>query len=273
MQDILSKSGRMLSLYIRMPKDAVKGVIQINTGTCIPQKTYWKFAEFLTKNGYISITYDYSDADKYTSDVSHIDWILDIESVFDYILKEYPAYKKYMVGHSSGGQLVGYINNCNQIDKLFLVASANGYIKNLGFFMQLIMLLFWKLIVPFSIKRYGFMNNKILGTNGGFPRNIILQLRSWCFQKDFFVPFFAQKNISSYYHTIKNPIIAYHLADDMIANRKSCEYILNLYSDANRTINTLHAQDFGMKKFGHRGFFHKSAEQKLWTIFLQELEK
>ena len=271
-QNILSKSGKMIELSIRKPELIAKGVIQINTGTCIPQKIYWKFAEFLTNNGYITITYDYSDAFNYESEVSHPDWILDIESVFDFILQEYPDLKKYMVGHSSGGQLIGYTNNCNQIDKIFLVASANGYVKNLSLAMQLVMSVLWKIIVPFSIKRYGYMNNKILGANGGFPKNIILELRSWCLQKDFFIPFFKQKNITSYYHTIKNPVKAYHLADDAIANKKSCMYILDLYTHAQKSLETLHAADYEMKKFGHRGFFHASAEKLLWSKFLKELE-
>jgi predicted alpha/beta hydrolase len=260
---ILSKSGKEIQLTIREPETIVKGVVQLNTGTCIPQKIYWKFAEFLTKNGYVTITYDYSDSSNYTSDIAHPAWLLDIESVTDFILQNYKNEKKYAVGHSSGAQFIGYSNNCNQFDKIFLVAASNGYIKNLSFPFRIVILLFWKIIVPYSIKKYGYMNNKILGSSGGFPKNIILELRSWCFQKDFFIPFFKQKNIPSYYHTITNPVKEYHLADDAIANRKSCEYILNLYTNAEKSIETLHAKDFGMKKFGHRGFYHASAEKVL----------
>ncbi len=269
---ILSKSGKEIQLTIHEPETIVKGVVQLNTGTCIPQKIYWKFAEFLTKNGYVTITYDYSDSSNYTSDIAHPAWLLDIESVTDFILQNYKNEKKYAVGHSSGAQFIGYSNNCNQFDKIFLVAASNGYIKNLSFPFRIVILLFWKIIVPCSIKKYGYMNNKILGSSGGFPKNIILELRSWCFQKDFFIPFFKQKNIPSYYHTITNPVKEYHLADDAIANRKSCEYILNLYTNAEKSIETLHAKDFGMKKFGHRGFYHASAEKVLWNKFLKDLE-
>jgi predicted alpha/beta hydrolase len=269
---ISSKSNHTIVLTIREPKQMIKGIVQINTGTCIPQKIYWKFAEFLSNHGYVTITYDYTDAANYSSDVTHTVWLKDIESVFDFVLENYPLQKKYMVGHSSGGQLVGYINNCHLIDKLFLVACANGYIGNLNFATRSGMQFFWKVIVPFSIKRYGYMNNKLLGSNGGFPKNIITELGSWCRQPDFFVPYFKEKNVISYYHTIKNPVKAYQLDDDVIANRKSCEYILNLYSNADKSFETLQAKDFGMKKFGHRGFFFSSAEKLLWPKFLKDLE-
>lgn len=269
---IPSKSGKSIPLTLRVPEAAVKGIVQINTGTCIPQQVYWKFAEFLTRNNYITVTYDYSDAADFGSAVSYTAWIADMESVTDYIVQEYASLKKYVVGHSSGGQLIGYSNNCRHFDKLFLVAASNGYVGNLTFPVRLGMLLFWKIVVPFSIRRYGYMNNKLFGTSGGFPKNIILELRSWCFHPDFFVPFFREQVVLSHYHTITNPVKEYHLADDVIANRKSCEYILNLYTSADKSIETLHANDYGMKKFGHRGFFFSSAEKLLWPKFLQDLE-
>ena len=270
--DIISRSGKTISLTVHEPEIAAKGIIQINTGTCIPQRVYRKFAEFLCRNGYTSITYDYSDAGNFKSDVSHTAWLKDLQSVFDYVIKNYPDLKKYIVGHSSGGQLVGYMSNCNKIDKLFLVACSNGYIGNLNFAIRIVMKFFWNIIVPFSVKKYGYLNNKLFGTKGGFPKNIILELRNWCYNPDFFIPFFKEKNIPSYYHTITNPVIAYHLADDVIANRKSCEYILNLYVHAEKSIETLYAKDFEIKKFGHRGFFFAKAEKVLWHKFLKDLE-
>ena len=269
---LLSASGNEIVLRINHPKEHAKGIIQINTGTCIPQKIYWKFADYLTRNGYITITYECSDAHHYRSEVSHEVWLKDMASVFDYVITQYSTLKKYMVGHSSGGQLVGYIPNCDKIDKLYLVACSNGYLGNLDFVTRIGMQLFWKLIVPYSIRKYGYMNNKLLGSNGGFPKNIILELGSWCKDPDFFIPYFKQKHISSYYHTIQHPVKAFHLADDVIANRKSCEYILNLYTNADKSIETLKPKEFGMKKFGHRGFFQGDAEKKLWPYFLKELE-
>lgn len=271
--NITSKSGNTIALSIRTPVTSIKGVVQINTGTCIPQQIYWKFAAYLSNNGYISITYDYSDASNYSSSVTHAAWLKDIESVTDYIFQTYPTLKKYAVGHSSGGQFIGYTNNGRHFDKIYLVACANGFVGNLSLPLRLMMLVLWKVIVPFSVKRYGFMNNKIFGAKGGFPKNIILELGNWCQQPDFFVSYFKQQQVPSYYHTITNPVKAYHLGDDVIANRKSCEYILNLYTEADRSIETLDAKDYGMKKFGHRGFFFASAETLLWPKFLQDLEQ
>ncbi|MCB0508264.1 MAG: alpha/beta hydrolase [Bacteroidetes bacterium] len=264
--------NRELILKLRVPSTNIKGVVQINTGTCIPQKIYWKFAEYLSQHGYVTITYDYTDAQNYTSNIRHETWLEDIESVCQYVLQQYPNEKKYIVGHSSGGQFIGYAKSAAQFDKLFLVACANGYVGNLKFGMRIVMRFFWKIIVPLNVRYFGYMNNEIFGVRGGFPKNIIQELGYWCTQPDFFVSYFKNKNIPSYYHTITTKVKAYHLADDAVANKKSCEFILNLYSQANKSIETLNAADYGIKKFGHRGFFFPSAEKKLWSKFLKELD-
>ncbi len=268
-----SQSGSTIDLTVRTPDADIKGVVQINTGTCIPQRVYWKFAEYLCKNGYVAITYDYTDAQNFKSNVRHETWLLDIESVCLFILQKYTSEKKYIVGHSSGGQFLGFAKSAKQFDKLFLVACANGYVGNLSFTRKIGMLFFWKVIVALTVRIYGYMNNEIFGVKGGFPKHIIQELGYWCSQPDFFVSYFHNKNIPFYFHTIKNKVKAYHLADDGIANRKSCDYILDLYTHADKSIETLQATDYGIKKLGHRGFFFPKAENKLWPKFLAELEQ
>ena len=269
---IISTSGKTLPLRIRTPDAPPKGVVQINTGTCIPQKIYWRFAEFLTENGYVTITYDYSDAQNFSSTVSHTDWIKDMESVFDFVLREFPCLKKIIVGHSSGGQLLGMMYNCSMIDRVYLVASASGYWKLLKFPYQFALLFFLNVIVPVNIRVFGYFNNKIFGSGGGFPSSILLELRSFCFQPDFFAPFFKSKNIPSHYHEITAPLKAYHLQGDIIANEKACRYITELYTHSDRSFITLNPHDYGVKKFGHRSFFSSGAE-KLWLEFLEDLGK
>lgn len=270
--NIDSKSGQLLELLVREPETDTKGVVLINTGTCIPQQVYWKFADFLCRNNYISITYDYTDAQNFKSDVSHSIWIDDIESALSYVVETYPDLKKYCVGHSSGGQFLGFAPSSTKMDKLFLVASANGYWKNMNFPFYILMLLFWYLLVPFNVLINGYFNNQMYGVKGGFPKRIILELRRFCLTKDFFIPFFKSKNIPFYFDDIKCPVKAYHLADDSVATFKGCSYILNMYKNAQKSMETLHSKDYGIKAFGHRGFFFAKAEDKLWYKFLDELK-
>jgi predicted alpha/beta hydrolase len=270
--EIQSAAGATIYLNIRKPNVKIKGVVLINTGTCIPQKIYWKFAEFLTENEYVTITYDYSDAQNYTSSVSHTDWIKDMQAALDYVQNNYANEKKYIVGHSSGGQLIGYMKNAKDFDKLFLVASAHAYWKKSPAWYGYSMQIFWKILVPLNIGINGFFNNKMYGVSGGFPKNIILELRSFCMNEDFFFPFFNSKNTASYFDTIRCKVKAYHLADDIVANYISCNDMLDKYTNADKTIETLHAKDFDMKEFGHRGFFSSKAEKILWPKFLKDLE-
>lgn len=268
---INSLSGRNIQLMIRHPEQQVKGVVLINPGTCIPQKVYWNFADFLTKNNYISITYDYGDAQNFKSKVSHVDWIKDMNAAMQYVVENFADCKKYCVGHSSGGQLIGYSSSAKDFDQLFLVASTNGYWKYLNPLYKLLMLLFWYIIVPLNVLINGYFNNKMYGVSGGFPKKIILELRHFCLSKQFFLPYFAQQKVPLFYNTIQCPVKSYYFADDAVTSLKGCQFILDLYANAPREIETLKAKDYGMKYFGHRGFFNKKAEYLLWNKFLIDL--
>jgi predicted alpha/beta hydrolase len=268
---INSLSGRNVILTIRNTAQP-KGVVLMNTGTCIPQRVYWNFADFLCENGYTSITYDYGDAQNFKSKVSHTDWILDIEAALQYVAAHFSGIKKYCVGHSSGGQLLGFAPSAQKMDKLFLVASANGFWRNMRFPFKYLILFLWYILVPVNIAVNGFFNNKMYGVSGGFPKNIMLELRHFCLTPQFFIPFFKSRQIPFYYDEITCPVKAYHLGDDQLATLKGCTFILKMYKNAEKSIETLNARDYNMKPFGHRGFFNAKGREKLWHKFLKEIE-
>jgi len=269
---MIEQKVKNIILNIREPEKETKGVVLINTGTCIPQKVYWNFANFLVEHQYIAITYDYSDAQNFTSNVSHIDWLKDIDAAMQYIVEQYPSLKKYVVGHSSGGQLIGFSKHAQYFDKLFLVASTNGYWKYMKFPVKYFIWILWYLLVPLSIALNGYFNSKMYGVAGGFPRNIIMELRRFCLNPNFFISFFKEKNVDFYYDTITCPVKSYHLADDKLISEAGCRFILNMYDKAEKSLETLYAAEYGMKSFGHRGFFSLAAKQKLWYKFLTELD-
>ncbi len=267
-----SASGSKLELQFRLPAGTPKAVVQINTGTCIPQKIYWKFADYLSRHGYISVTYDMTDADNFSSSVSYADWIKDMDSVMQYLKQSYPDLPLIVVGHSSGGEFVGTLPSYHLADKIIMVASSNGYWKKMDWSVRYFMWLFWKLLVPYSIRKYGYMNNKMLGVSGGFPKNIILELRDFCMRPDCFLPFLRERGIPVQYDKVNVPVIAYHLGDDKIANAAACRYVLDLHINAPRQFISLRARDYDMKSFGHRGFFAAKAEKLLWPEVLKVLE-
>lgn len=268
---IASASGATLPLTVRVPDGAAKGVVLIHTGTCIPQKVYWRFADFLSENGFIAITYDYSDAQNFRSAVSHTAWLKDMEAAIEFIRTAYPGLRKIVVGHSSGGQLLGMLPNSRFLDRIYLVASANGYWKLMDGPAKYAMWLFWQIVVPLNLALFGYFNNRIFGAGGGFPKNIILELRSFCQQADFFFPFFESRQLRPGYDSIRVPVTAYHLEGDAIANARACRYILDLYTHADRRFITLKASENGGKPYGHRDFFNPRLSRE-WERMLAEME-
>ena len=99
-QNILieARDGFKLASTIRRPNSKIKGVIQINCGTGIPQSLYANLADYLRETGYVTVTFDYrgigSSKPKSLKgfEANLEDWgQLDMTSVFDWINKEFPA--------------------------------------------------------------------------------------------------------------------------------------------------------------------------------------
>ena len=118
-----------------------------------------------------------------------------MNAAMQYVVENFADCKKYCVGHSSGGQLIGYSSSAKDFDQLFLVASTNGYWKYLNTLYKLLMLLFWYIIVPLNVLINGYFNNKMYGVSGGFPKKIILELRHFCLSKQFFLPYLISLNL------------------------------------------------------------------------------
>ena len=108
-----------------------KGVIAINPGTCLDQQCYFRFAHWLAQQNYDVLTYDYrgvgesAPANLKGFKASIVNWgQLDIPAVIDWMVEKYPHQKRFMVGHSMGGQIIGLADNINQIEKVCLLYTS-----------------------------------------------------------------------------------------------------------------------------------------------------
>ncbi len=202
---ILAKDGYALTAILREPNSPIKGIVQIHCGTGIPQVLYAHFAEFLTENGYATLTFDYRGIGKskygslkeFKADL--LDWgQLDMTGVFDWVLKTYPNERKIIVAHSMGGQLVGLMENNDKIDQLFLVASSTGYWRDMSSPYKWIMPpIGFFLLIPLQIFLYGFIKAKKTKQGEDLPLGVGRQWRKWCMSPNYFECDFG-KSIKTY---------------------------------------------------------------------------
>ena len=90
-----------------------KGIVAINPGTAVGQGLYAKFSYWLSQHNFDVLTYDYRGIEASAPSTlkgfqaSIIDWAKkDIAGAIDWMTKNYPKQKKYLVGHSMGLSLI-----------------------------------------------------------------------------------------------------------------------------------------------------------------------
>jgi predicted alpha/beta hydrolase len=276
---ITAKDGYALAAVLREPETPLKGVVQIHCGTGIPQKLYAHFADFLTENGYATLTFDYRGIgkSKYVSlrgfKAKLQDWAqLDMTSVFDWVLNRFPNDKKIIVAHSMGGQLVGLMENNHRIDNLFLVASSTGYWRDmskpyrwilppLGFF----------LLIPLQVAFYGFVKAKKVRQGEDLPLGVGMQWRKWCINPKYFETDFGKSIKNLYYDQVRIPLKSIQISDDPIANNVTANKMLTYYKNATISIDRVTPKSLGVDKIGHTGFFSRRFKETLWVKLLGDI--
>ena len=276
---IKAKDGYFLSATIRKPLTKLKGVIQFNCGTGIPQKVYSNIAIFLTEQGYVTVTYDYrgigdSQPKNLKGFQSRIeDWgIIDMTSVFDWIISQFPNERKIIIGHSMGGQLIGLMENCQKIDKLILIASSTGYWKDMSSPYKWLMPPLWFLFIPFTTFIYGYANAKKIHQGENLPKGVALQWKKWCVNPNYFDDDFQKSNTKLFFNKVKIPLKSIQITDDPIANEITANKILNYYVNAKIEIEKINPIQYGVKKIGHTGFFSRQFRDTLWKNLMVDIE-
>jgi predicted alpha/beta hydrolase len=277
---IEARDGFKLSATIRRPLTEIKGVIQMNCGPGIPQKVYSNLAIYLTQYGYVTVTYDYRGIGNSKPknlkgfEAKIEDWgILDMTSIFDWIISEFPNEKKIIIGHSMGGQLVGLMDNYQKIDKLVLIASSTGYWKDMSSPYKWLMPPLWFLFVPLTTFIYGYANAKKIRQGENLPKGVAIQWRNWCINPNYFDEHFQKSNTSLFFDKLRIPLKSIQIKDDPIANEITSNKILKYYKIANIEIEKISPEQLGVKKIGHTGFFSRQFKDTLWKNLKTDIEK
>ena len=259
-----------------LPKTEVKACVLITSATGVKQTSYYKFAQFLSDNGYALYTSDYGGIGESktsslkTFDTSASHWATnDTETLLMWIKKTYPDKKLYAIGHSIGGQLLGITPSNHILDGILLVASQTGYWKMWSGIQKYSMFLLWYLLMPLSIKIKGYFPGKLLGSSEDLPKSMALQWRSWCMSPNYLFDKVADAH--QLYQQVSCPMYSISAEDDKFAPKNVVDWISHRYSNATLTRVHLMPQELGLKSIGHFGYF-RSSKRVVWEKLLAYLE-
>ncbi len=261
----------------------------INPAIGVKRKLYHEFAAFLVEQGISVVLYNYrgmEDGIKALPSDVQCDaeaWgRLDQSAIIDWVKNELEPQKLLTLGHSIGGQLLGFAENFTEIDGLIHVASQKGDYRLWPFKGRLKLMMLWHVLIPLMSRGQQFNAKKLsLGTYP-WPASAAKQWASWGQQKDYL--FNAKFGFDlSPWHQYNKPLLSLGFSDDDMAPPAAIDGLLAEFGscvgssvhDNKHIVNRIiDPKSLNLDGIGHFGFFKPKTKQ-LWqdtVIWIQQLQ-
>lgn len=274
--ELQKENGNPINSCIFHPSGEANAVIVICNAIGIHQNYYRKFAEWLCDNDFIVITFDFTGTGQHgrneirNADIDLMTWVNhDCKAAIDLAIEAANGKPIYWIGHSFGGQILGYISNHKAISKAIFVATGEGYWGNASLSMKLQGLLFWYFITPICTTLLPYFPGRKLRLIGDMPNGALLQWRRWCLTPDYV--YGAIDNSKSAYDSVNIPIYSITLTDDAMISKRATEALLGKYRHADITRIEISPEEASDNKIGHLGFFNAKNKSKLWETYMSPL--
>ncbi|MCE9670960.1 alpha/beta fold hydrolase [Myxococcus stipitatus] len=245
----------------------VGAVALITSATGARQRYYARFAAFLARRGFPTITYDYrgiggSRPEKLEGFAARMeDWgSQDLAGAIATVRERFPRRRLLLIGHSVGGQLLGLAPNANEVSAMLHVAAGSGYYKL--FPQRLRMALNWRVIAPTLIRAFGKLPGWA-GTAEDLPAGVAEQWARWCLSPQYLMSEGGETRREAY-ASLYLPLRAYSFSDDPIASKAAVSHLLDFYADALVEHRHVTPRQVGGQPIGHFGFFRETFRQTLW---------
>jgi len=274
---ITTQDGFTLSVTKYVPKEAPIAGIIINSATAVKQGYYAKFTQYLAEQGYLVLTYDYrgigesSVKDYRDQRLSMRAWgEQDFAAVIDWSMSNYSQLDWHCIGHSVGGQIIGFAPNNIHLKSIFCVSSQSGYWGHWESFGKPKMLFLWYLVIPLFCKVLGKVPGPLLGGES-LPAGIAQQWAYWGRHTDYIVDK-KGKPIRQGFSQLKCSIKFLMIDDDKdFAPPKAVMALRSFYNNADTSLETINTKKLGKKHIGHFGFFRSENKSNLWEMPLNWL--
>lgn len=271
--------GIQLTLNTYAPAARPKAGVIINSATAVKQGYYTHFAKYLANQGYLVVTYDYRGIGQ-SSIANSRDKCLtmqawgekDLSAVIDWATSEYNQLQWHCIGHSVGGQIIGFANNNYKLSSVYCVSAQSGYWGHWQMKSRLRMLFMWYVVVPGLARLFGKVPGAFLGGEA-LPEGPARQWAYWCRQKDYMMRS-NEDSIRKSFEKVRCDMKFLIIDDDLdFAPAPAVLALESLYSNANTQIDVIESDKITNKFIGHFGFFRKQFSESLWPGVVEWLEQ
>jgi predicted alpha/beta hydrolase len=278
-QQLPVDGGAQVAVRRYDPAGAPRASIVIGGAMGVRQSFYEPFAQWLAQQGLRVWTFDYRGSGDSRGDAplrgfkaDLFDWARDYEAVIDAAKAELPDGPLYLLGHSLGAQLPGFLQRPEQVDGLVSIAAGSGYWRENAPKLRRSILYFWFVLVPLVTRLWGYFPGRRLKKVGDLPRGVILQWRRWCLHPRYSVG--AEGELASQsYGRVRFPVLALSITDDELMTLAGTESLVSLYAGAPSAVERIAPADVQARRIGHFGFFREQFSQSLWPSTVDKLHR
>lgn len=274
--NLKSADGTLLCARVYETQGAPLGNVVIGGAMGVRQEYYSNFAEWLASQGWRVTTFDYRGSGDsapaslrgFKADL--FDWTRDYEAAIDHAHAALPHAPLYLLGHSLGAQLPGFLRNQQKVSGLLSVAAGSGYWRENAPQLKRMILYFWYVLVPVATRLFGYFPGRKLRKVGDLPAGVIMQWRKWCLNPRYSVGAEGEAARQAY-ASARFPVLALSITDDELMTLRGTHNLINLYENAPRQIERIAPADLAVRRIGHFGPFRSEQETKLWPRIAQWL--
>lgn len=273
------EDGFTLNGTLFIPEKTPKAAVMIAPATGIKQGFYKAFANYLSQNGFVAITYDNRGIGASVgksinaSNPSLTHWgVLDMTAVLECLKLRFPSLEYHLVGHSAGGQLVGLMKNARELKSMFTYASSSGSLKHMKYPYKIKASFFLNFFIPVSNFIFGHTKSNWVGMGAPLPKEVGREWTRWCNGKGYVAVDLGTRIKNHEYDGLIFDTLWVHAEDDEIANTANVKDMLRVYPKITYKIISLSPNDYGFTALGHMKFF-SSKKSKLWSLATDWLNK
>lgn len=273
-ETIHAADGYALAARFFSPGTPPKGAVMIVPAMGVSQEYYADFANWLALRGYAVVTFDYRGMGHSRRDslrgfkADIFDWArLDCSAAADALTARFPGAPLYWIGHSLGGQILGFFPQHDRVEKAITIGTGSGYWRQNTWTLRLYVWWLWYFVVPVVLPLFDYFPGRKLKKVGDLPRGVMAQWRRWCLNREYAVDVEGE-TVRRQYAAVRTPIVSLSFTDDEFMSAKNTESLHGFYTGARRKMKRISPDDIGAKRIGHFGFFRHRFAETLWATYL-----
>jgi len=275
---IAARDDFPLAATIFRPKGAEPDqVVIVTCAMAVRRGFYEPYARFLASNGCAVFTFDYRGiGGSLTEPIARSratlrDWgEKDIPAVIDAARAEFPGKKVKLVGHSIGAQLLGMVDNVDQLDAVCTVTAQHGYWRNYPFLRAVAFAALWYLLVPIITAVLSYFPAKKLRFGEDLPKGVARGWGTFCRSPHYLVTP-EGKPAHAGYEAYEGPLRVYCFADDTIAPEPLVAALHRYFTNTRAEVRHIDPKSVNARSIGHMGFFFPKFKGTLWKEQLEWL--